>query len=175
MTIVEKEIEKAVKPRKQYNKDIPDVTKKGVDRYALIHGAKTTSDCFNKKYPKYTFVRTSINNWEKKMGSKYRQALFDKKGRPNLLNDNLLKKVKNVIVGTRAAAAVISHCLVIAIGKGVLKTSNPTMLMQNGGSLELSEDWTRDVLQFLKWTKRKGTTGKVEPSEQFLEKEKLIF
>ena len=27
----------------------------------------------------------------------------------------------------------------------------------------------------MKWTKRKGTTGKVEPSQQFLDEEKLIF
>lgn len=34
LAIVEKEIEKAVKPRKQYNKDIHEVIKKEVDWYA---------------------------------------------------------------------------------------------------------------------------------------------
>ena len=50
LVIVEKETE-ALKPRKQYNKDIPEVSKMEVGRYAPIHGIKAASDFFNKKYP----------------------------------------------------------------------------------------------------------------------------
>ena len=42
---------KALKPRKQYNKDIPGVTKKQVGRYARIHGTKAAFYFFNEKYP----------------------------------------------------------------------------------------------------------------------------
>ena len=62
LEIVENEKEKAVKPRKQYNKDISEVIKKEVGRYALIHGTKAASDCFNEKCSKCTSVRTSIDN-----------------------------------------------------------------------------------------------------------------
>ena len=78
LVIVEKQTEQAVKPRKQHNNDIPEVIKKTVGRYDPIHGTKTTSDFFNKKNRNYTFVRTSINNWKKKTGSKSSQTPFDK-------------------------------------------------------------------------------------------------
>ena len=44
-----------------------------------------------------------------------------------------------------------------------------------GGSLELTDRWARGVLEKLNWSKRKGTTGKVEPSSQFLAEEKFTF
>lgn len=49
------------------------------------------------------------------------------------------------MVGTRAVGAVISSCLVIAIGNGVVKSNNPTMLMENGSPLEFTEDRTRGM------------------------------
>ena len=86
------------------------------------------------------------------MRSKSSQTQFKKKGRLNLLNDNLLKKVRDVTIGTRAAGAVISHRLVIAIGKVVAKTNN---MMENGDMLELTEAWARGVLKSLEWTHSK--------------------
>ena len=41
--------------------------------------------------------------------------------------------------------------------------------------LELTEDWAQGVLKSINWTKRKGTTGKIEPSKQFLLEEELTF
>ena len=102
-----------------------------MDRYSLIHDTKAASDCFSEKYQKYTIVRTCI---KKKIGSKSSQTQFKKK--------------------------VARICrLVIAIRKGVAKANNPTMLMENGGPLKLSEDWGRVSLKSLEWTERKGTTG----------------
>ena len=49
------------------------------------------------------------------------------------------------------------------------------MLKEFGGGLELTENWARNVLKSMNWTKRKGTTRKVEPSKKFLEEEKFTF
>ena len=49
------------------------------------------------------------------------------------------------------------------------------MLKEHGGDLELTEDWARHLLKSMEWVKRKGTTGKVEPSEKFLDEEKFTF
>ena len=84
-------------------------------------------------------------------------------------------KRKGDQTGTRAAGTAISRRIVIAIGNGVVRSNSPTLLKENGGSLELTEDWARGVIKSMNWTKRKGTTGKVEPSKQFLLEEKLIF
>ena len=65
--------------------------------------------------------------------------------------------------------------MVIAIGNGVIKANSPSSLKKYGGHIELTDGWARRVLESMKWTKRKSTTGKVEPSQQFLDKEKLTF
>ena len=65
--------------------------------------------------------------------------------------------------------------MVIAIGTGVVKANEPNMLKEYGESLELTEDWARYVLKSMEWVKRRGTTGKTEPSEGFLAEEKFTF
>ena len=37
------------------------------------------------------------------------------------------------------------------------------------------EDWSRGVLKSMNWVKRKGTTEKIDLSQQFLLEEKLTF
>ena len=84
-------------------------------------------------------------------------------------------KIKEVIIGIRLAGSVISRKMVISIGKGVLKANNPNSLSEFGGHVTLTDDWARGVLNSMNWVKRKGTTGKVEPSPQFLVEEIFSF
>lgn len=44
-------------------------------------------------------------------------------GRPNLLNEELLLKVKNIITGTRLSRGVISRRVVVSIRTGVIKAN----------------------------------------------------
>ena len=39
----------------------------------------------------------------------------------------------------------------------------------------LMDDWTRHLLSSMKWVKRKGTTGKVQPSEKLLQIENFSY
>ena len=48
------------------------------------------------------------------------------------------------------------------------------MLKEFGGGLESTGNWARNVLKSMNWTKRKGTTGKVEPLKSFFSK-KIFF
>ena len=97
-----------------------------------------------------------------------------RKGRPNLLDDKFVVNVKDVVNGVRMAGGVISRKMVIAIGTGVIKANCPSKLKDFGGHIVLTERWARGVLKSMEWSKRKGTTGKIEPSKQFLLEEKLI-
>ena len=63
----------------------------------------------------------------------------------------------------------------MAIGNAVVKSNNPKLGKENEGSLQLTEDWAGGVLKSINWVKRKGTTEKIEPSQQFLLEEKLTF
>ena len=152
--------------RKHYNKIVPETTKREAGKYALLHGTKATFERFNKVYPKYSFVRTTISNWKLKMKKeKDGKTIFKKKGRPNLISDDFMKKMKTIMSGTRAAGTAINRRVVMVIGNGVVRSNSPTLLKENGGSLDLTEDWARGVIESMNWTKRKGTTGKIEPSK----------
>ena len=67
LMMVENKIKKSTKVRKHYNQIIPETIKRVAGKYALLHGTKATVEQFNKVYTKYTFVRTTINNWKLKM------------------------------------------------------------------------------------------------------------
>ena len=59
--------------------------------------------------------------------------------------------------------------------KGVARASNPDILKVFVRIVELTNRWARSVLSDLNWSKLRGTTGKIEPSPQFLAKEKFTF
>ena len=61
--------------------------------------------------------------------------------------------------------------MVVSTRIEVVKANSPERLKSYRGSLELTEGWARNVIK----SKRNGTPGKIEPSEQFLLEEKLTF
>ena len=64
ISIINNEIKSNTQPQKNYNTSVPERIKNEVGEYALIHGTKSALEKFGKKYPKYTFIRTSVNNWK---------------------------------------------------------------------------------------------------------------
>ena len=59
--------------------------------YAKVYGTASASKTFSSKYAKYNFSRTTVNSWKAKC--KVDDPTFEKTGRPNLLNETVLKKV----------------------------------------------------------------------------------
>ena len=66
-----------------------------------------------------------------------------------LLSDDLIAKVKTIMIGTRAAETAISRRILVTIGDGVVKPIISVLLKENGGLLQLTEDWVRGVLKFM--------------------------
>ena len=85
----------------------------------------------------------------------------------------MLKKVKGVPLGTRMSQGVINR--LISIATEVVRANNSNLLKKYGGDLMLRDKCARGVLEKLTWSKRKGTTRKVDPSPQFLTEEKFTF
>ena len=77
-----------------------------------------------------------------------------RKGRPSLLDDEFLVKVKDLVTGVRMAGGVISRKMVIAIDAGVIKANCPSKL-DFGGHIALTEGWARGVLKSMEWSNRK--------------------
>ena len=103
---VSEEVEKACRPSRHYNKKVCEKIKRNVGEYALVHGTKAAQVHFGRVYPHFTSLRTSVNNWKRKAKS---SPLHKNKGRPNLLNDHLLQKVKDIINGTQELQTPTQH------------------------------------------------------------------
>ena len=135
---VEQEVKKQVaKSTVKYNY-FPSKIKEKIGRCALIHGTKSAIDRFSKVYTKYSFKRTTINGWKESCKKKKNDqpiAPIQRKGRPNLVDDEMLKKIKDIIVGSRLAGTAISRKMVIAIATGVIKANDSNILREFGGSL----------------------------------------
>ena len=158
----------------KYQKEIPEKVKREVGNHALTFGALSAIKKCSVKYPKFRFIRTSVNNWKNKCKTGGDTFVFKKVGRPNLLDDNLIRKVKDIAIGTRQAGGVINRRQIVNIPKGVVRANNPDILTEFGGTVELINRWARSILSDLNWSKRKGTTGKIETSLQFLAEEKFF-
>ena len=57
--------------------------------------------------------------------------------------------------------------MLVAIDTGVIKANCPPKLKDFGGHIALTEGWARGVVKSMEWSRRKGTTGKIERSKQF--------
>ena len=125
--------------------------------YAKIYGTASATKTF---LSKYDFNKTTVNSWKAKC--KVANPTFKKARSPNLLDETLFKKVKDIAISTRAAGGAINREQILNIVKGVVRANNPNVLKQFGGSLDLTDCWVRNVLNQLKWSKHKGTTGKVD-------------
>ena len=76
---------------------------------------------------------------------------------------------------SRLADIVVYRKMVAAIGTSAVKANEPKILREYGGSFELTEGLSQNILKAVDWVKRKGVTGKVEPCPKFLEEEKFTF
>ena len=142
-----------------YSTNIPSCIKEEVGKYVHTYGTQAAIKRFKSKY---TFLRTTINNWKRKFNKKEgvpsESPIFRKAGRPNIVRDELVQKIKEVIVGVRLSGTVISRRMVTSIGNGVLKANDLNTLYEFGGTITLTEDWARGILQSMDWVKRKATT-----------------
>ena len=125
-------------------------SKQRLEHMLRIHGTKAAFKRFNKIFPKHTFLWTSINKGKlKNKKGKEGKTIFKWKGQPNLLSDDLMAKVKTIMIGTHTAGTAISRRIVISIGNGVVKSNNPILLKEKGDrynwqKIGLEEFWKVD-------------------------------
>ena len=169
------EIDKSYGRPKKYQKEIPEKVKREAGNHALTFGTSSFIKKFSVKYPKFTFIRTSVTNWKNKCKTRGDHFVFKKVGRPNLLDDNLIKKVKDIALGTRQTGGVINRKQIVNIAEGAVRANDPDILKEFAGTVELTNRWAKSVMSDLNWSKRKGTTSKIEPSPQFLAEGKFTF
>ena len=167
-------------------KTVPPSVKVSCVEHFNIYGMSSVLKTFKRRYPDLNFSESSVRRWKKTHNRLYDnnasaeridliRAFPDKRGRPNYMSSELLSKVNQIILGSRTVGIGISMEDVISIGNSVMTTNSPSLLKENGGSVELTVDWGRSVLKNLNYSRKKATTEKRKPSEEFLKETKLQF
>ena len=178
--------------KRRFRKTVPSAVKIACVEHFKLYGVKSALRTFSPRYPLYNFTDTSVRRWVKTVqiaesssgeqnsvqlqpSRSVQSFLADRRGRPNMLHKKQLQKVNEIIVGSRIAGAALRTEDIIAIGHAVLTMHSPHLLVQNGGTLELTISWAKRVRKNLGYTLRKGTTDKRLPSATFLQETKLQF
>lgn len=100
-------------------------------------------------------------------------------GRPNILDDHLIRKFKGIAIGNWQAGDLINRGQMVNIAKGFIRTSNPDIPKEFSGIVELTNWWmmdrSMDILKKLKWFKLNWSTSKVKSSPQLVVEEKFTL
>ena len=78
------------------------------------------------------------------------------RGKPLKLG-SMGKTVQSYITKLRSAGANVNRSIAIATAKGVVKAQNPSLLTENGGSMDLGRKWAESLFKRMNFVKQKAT------------------
>jgi len=104
----------------------------------------------------------------------------NKRGRPTLLPEELMKKTIDVVQNLRLKGAPVSASVINAVAKGIVLANDRRLLVENGGYISLSDDWARKILYRMivegrRMVRRMATTAKVPIAPGLLKEVKLDY
>jgi len=118
---------------------------------------------------------------DKATPSEVKELPCKKAGRPLLIGEELETQVQQYIKNARKRGLAINTSVVIAAGDGIVMAHDANLLAENGGTIKLTDDWTKNVLKRMDYVKRKACSkAKVDPEhfdklkEGFLQEIKSI-
>ena len=128
LTLVAKEIQKSCNQKVKYQKAVPETIKKEVGMNTKVYmGLRQLSKNFRPNFPSITSIgrRKTLRKLSAKLLTLLLTSLED--------DLTLLKKVKDIAIGIRAACGVINRKQILNIAKGAVRANNPTALKEFGG------------------------------------------
>ena len=108
-------------------------------------------------------------------------AIVNKKqGRPTLLPEDLMKKTISIVMNLRLKGPPISSSVINAMARGIVMANDRSLLVENGGYISLSNDWSRKILYRMeqndkKMVRRMATTAKIPVAPGLLSEVKLDY
>ena len=101
-----------------------------------------------------------------------------KRGRPSILPENIMAKTIEMVKCLRLKGAPVSSSVIVAVARGMILANDSSLLIENGGSIDLSKNWARHVLYRMetlgdKLVRRMATTSKIPVSPAFLSETRL--
>ena len=159
-----------------------------IGKHAAEHGNQFTVRTLGAKYPglkrqtvsdfKLAYLKLKIS--KEAANGDITKIVKKKADRPTLLPETLMKKVIDTVTNLRLRGAPVSSAVIRAVARGVIVANDRSLLSENGGYIDLSTDWSRQVLYRFetlgrKMTSRMATTAKIPIAPALLSETKLDF
>lgn len=90
-----------------------------------------------------------------------------RRGRPLLLGEELEDQVKAFLHHMRSSGGVVNAPITTAVARGIVVASDSKLLAENGGSINLTRDWAKRLLNRMGLVKRKASTAPKITPEKF--------
>jgi hypothetical protein len=171
---VQKELNATRKKRGQYKKYTPE-QRSAIGRYSSQHGAAAAAKHFSRLWESKiseSTVKSIKKGYLEELRKRPRAddgegivALPTKKrGRKLLLGEDLDTKVQIYLRKVREGGGAVSARIALAAARGILLKCNPSLLVQNGGPVDLNKFWAHSLMKRMKFVQRKATTSKSKNS-----------
>ena len=95
---------------------------------------------------------------EGKDSPKVEELPTKKRGRPNLLGEDLELQVKAYLKALRANGAVVNTAITIGVAEGIIRNKDSNLLAANGGHIALTKSWSKHFLERMGYVKRRAST-----------------
>ena len=125
-----------------------------IGKRAAWHGNAPTVRLFGGKYPglkgqtvsDFKLAYLELKNKKNNAHADLKKIVKKKTGRPTLLPAELMQKVVDLVSALRLKQAPVSSSVICSIARGVNLANDTSLLLENGGHVNLNIYWSRQVL-----------------------------
>ena len=159
-----------------------------IGKHAADHGNASTVRILGLKYPglkrqtvsDFTLAYLKLKKSNEAANIDIKKIVKKKAGRTTLLLENLMKKIIETVANLWLRGATVSSAVIRAVARGVIIAKGRSLLLENGSYIDLSTDWSRQVLHGFetlgrKMTSRMATTAKIPIAPGLFNGTKLHF
>ena len=149
-----------------------------IGKRAAEHGVTATICHFSGRYEGCDLKETTVRRFKNEylLELKRRRDCEDdkvvelpmkKRGCPLLLGEELDQKVQSYLNALRANGAVVNTAVAVGCAKGLVASEGANLLACNGGHIDITNYWAKNLLQRMGFVKRRGTTKAKVTVEDF--------
>jgi hypothetical protein len=146
-----------------------------VGRYAVEHGNTVAAAHFQLNESTVRGIKRKYLEAVAESIDETLQCLPEmKRGRKCLLGNSMDNEIQEYIRHQRTRGSVVTRATVIGVGKAIVLKHDMRMLVEYGGSIDLTKHWAESILHRMKFVKRRGST-KVHIKDEEFERVKKAF
>ena len=146
-----------------------------IGKYATLHGnaqaARKSSKVLNFKLNESSVrhMKTKYLKLLKVDPEPIMEITNKKRGRPVAVGKELDEEIQHYIKNLRMSGGIVNRSVAQAAARGIVTARKPSLLKENGGSLDLGRGWVESFLRRMGYVKRKGTKAARHVPQDFSE------